>query len=252
MNRRDVLRFGSVAFTANVLGATTTTVRASNDKSIKAVAFDAFPIFDPQPVFARVAQMFPDHSPEFGNLWRTRQFEYQWLRALTGKYSNFRDVTEDALVYTAKTLKIDLSADQRATIMNAYLELRAWPDAREALASLKRSGLRLVFLSNATPEILQAAIRNSDLSDVFEQVLSTDAVRTFKPAPPAYRLGVDALRLPVDQILFVSSTAWDAAGAKSFGYPTFWVNRQKLPMDELGALPDGIGEGMDDLVRFLS
>jgi 2-haloacid dehalogenase len=64
-------------------------------------------------------------------------------------------------------------------------------------------------------------------------------------------LGIDLLKVKKDEILFVAFAGWDAAGAKLFGYPTFWLNRQKLPMEELGATPDGSGESLKDLDRFL-
>jgi 2-haloacid dehalogenase len=86
---------------------------------------------------------------------------------------------------------------------------------------------------------------------MFEDVVSTDRSRTYKPDPRAYRLGVDALRATREEILFVAFAGWDAAGAKMFGYPTFWVNRQRFPAEELGVLPDGSGETLSDLVDFL-
>jgi 2-haloacid dehalogenase len=87
---------------------------------------------------------------------------------------------------------------------------------------------------------------------MFEQVLSTDQAKTYKPDPRAYQLGVDALKLKREEILFVAFAGWDAAGAKLFGYPTFWVNRQKLPMEKMDATPDGMGDTLTQLVQFLT
>ena len=86
---------------------------------------------------------------------------------------------------------------------------------------------------------------------IFEHVLSTDAVRTYKPDPRAYRMAIEALRLTRKEILFVASASWDADGAKSFGYTTFWVNRRTLPPEELGVAPDASGSSLADLVRFV-
>ena len=66
-------------------------------------------------------------------------------------------------------------------------------------------------------------------------------MRTFKPDPRAYQLGIDTLRLPRDQIVFAAFAGWDAAGAKRFGYPTFWVNRMQALPEELGVRPDASG-----------
>ncbi len=221
------------------------------ERVIRALAFDAFPIFDPRPVFALAEQLFPGRGAELSALWRTRQFEYTWLRALSRRYADFEQVTDEALAFAARSLKLDLTPDRRARLMQAYQELRAYPDVLPALRALHEAGLRLAFLSNATPRMLAAGIEGSGLRGLFDHVLSTDRARTYKPDPRAYQLGVDAFRLAKRQILFVAFAGWDAAGAKSFGYPTFWVNRMGAPAEELGAAPDGTGRDLPDLLRFL-
>ncbi|HEU4616536.1 MAG TPA: haloacid dehalogenase type II [Gammaproteobacteria bacterium] len=249
IDRRAFVHYAAAALAAAPL---LRSAGAAAKPKIRAVAFDAFPIFDPRPVFALCERLFPDRGAELVALWRTRQFEYQWLRALAGPYADFRQTTEDALVFAAESLKLDLSSDARAALMQAYLELPVWPDVPEALASLGAAGLRLAFLSNATRKILDACVERSALGGVFEHVLSTDEIRTYKPDPRAYRMAVDAFGLAKQEILFVASAGWDAAGAKSFGYPALWVNRSNLPAERLGAPPDGVGATLADLVSFVA
>ena len=237
---------------ATGLLAPASSTQAATKSKIKAIAFDAFPIFDPRPVFALAEKLFPGKGAELSNAWRTRQFEYQWLRALSGQYADFWQATEDALVFSAKLLKLDLTPEIRQQLMDAYLDLKAWPDVLPALKSLKSAGFRLAFLSNATPKILDTGIKNAGLDGLFEHVLSTDKIKTYKPDPRAYQMGVKAFRLKREEILFVAFAGWDAAGAKSFGYPTFWVNRLNLPVEELGVMPDASGQNLTDLVSFLN
>jgi 2-haloacid dehalogenase len=135
--------------------------------------------------------------------------------------------------------------------MEAYLKLRCWPDVPVALNSLRKAGIRLAFLSNMTAKMLEAGIRNSQLDGVFDHVLSTDRVKAYKPDPRAYQMGLDAFGFKPDQILFAAFAGWDAAGAKSFGYPTFWVNRQNQPSEELGVTLDANGRNLNDLVAFV-
>jgi 2-haloacid dehalogenase len=217
----------------------------------KAVAFDAFPILDPRPVSDLAERIFPGRGAELSNVWRTRQFEYQWLRTIAGRYADFRQTTEDALVFATRMLALDLTPSRRTSLMGVYENLRAWPDVPQALHALRKGGIRLTFLSNMTESMLEAGIRNSGLQGAFEHVLSTDRMRTFKPDPRAYRLAMDALRLEREEILFAAFAGWDAAGAKWFGYPTFWVNRLGLSGEELGAAPDAIGRNLDDLARYV-
>ena len=250
LTRRSFIRLTTGAAAVGVLGWSTAGQGAARS-GIKALAFDAFPVFDPRPIFGLAEQLFPGKGADLSNAWRTRQFEYQWLRALSGQYADFWQATDDALVYAAKTLKLELTAEKRRQLMDAYLQLKTWPDAKPALQSLKKAGLRLAFLSNATPTILQSGIKNSGLDGIFEHVLSTDSIKTFKPDPRAYQMAVDAFKLRVEEILFVAFAGWDAAGAKAFGYPTYWVNRLNLPAEEIGTVPDAVGRDLAELRGFV-
>jgi 2-haloacid dehalogenase len=251
VNRRQfaALAAGSVAAATAV--APIDHVQAANGAKIKAIAFDGFPIIDPRPVFAKAEEIFPGKGTELSNSWRTRQFEYTWLRTLGGHYVDFWQVTEQALVFAAKTLRIDLSAHQRDQLMQTYLELKAWPDVAPVLKQLKAAGIRMAFLSNFTDAMLNAAVKNSGLEGFFEDHLSTDKVGAFKPDPRAYQMGLEAFKLKKEEIAFAAFAGWDVAGAKWFGYPTFWVNRLNVPVEELGAAPDGIGSGLADLAKFV-
>jgi 2-haloacid dehalogenase len=221
------------------------------ERKIKAVAFDGFPIIDPRPVFARAEEILPGKGLALSNAWRIRQFEYTWLRTLGGRYVDFWQVTEESLVYAAEVSGIDLSAEQRDRLMQTWLALKAWPDVLPVLTELKAAGIRMAFLSNLTETMLDAAVKNSNLDGFFEPHLSTDKVKAFKPDPRAYQMGLDAFKLKKEEIAFAAFAGWDAAGAKWFGYPTFWVNRLNTPAEELGAMPDGISSGLGDLVKFV-
>ena len=248
-NRREIMKSG-LGVAAGLL-MTRMSMAAGQARQVRAVAFDAFPVFDPRPIAMLAEEQFPGKGTEVINTWRTRQFEYTWLRSLAGRYADFMQVTEDSLVFTAKMLKLELSDEKRQQLINSYFALKAWPDVAPGLTKLKEQGLRLAFLSNFTPAMLEGCIKAAGLQGVFDAVLSTDAVRTYKPDPRAYQLGVDRLGLRREEILFVAFAGWDAAGAKSFGYPTFWVNCLGLPAEELGALPDAQGANLNDLVAYL-
>jgi 2-haloacid dehalogenase len=252
VNRRELVTLAASGVAAAKAIAPAGPARAASGAKIKAIAFDGFPIIDPRPVAAKTEELFPGRGLELSNAWRTRQFEYTWLRTLGGNYADFWQVTEQALVFAAKLLKIDLSADQRDQLMQSYLKLKAWPDVLPTLKALRDAGIRMAFLSNLTDAMLDAAVKNSGLEGFFEGHLSTDKVRAFKPDPRAYQMSVDAFKLKKEEIAFAAFAGWDAAGARWFGYPTFWVNRLNLPVEELGVVPDGIGSGLGDLVKFVT
>jgi 2-haloacid dehalogenase len=243
VNRRKFVTLAAAALAAP-------STRAATSR-FKAIAFDGFVITDPRPVFARTEELFPDKGRALNEAWRTRIFEYTWLRTVGGHYADFWHVIEDSLLVAARAAKLDLSRDQRETLMQTWLTLKAWPDVAPALKELKAAGIRMAFLANLTAKMLDAVMTNSALDGFFEPHLSTDKVNVFKPDPRAYQMGIDAFRLPKEEIAFAAFAGWDAVGAKWFGYPTFWVNRANAPAEELGATPDGVGAGMTDLVKFV-
>ena len=218
---------------------------------IKGIAFDALTVFDLRPVAALADRIFPGRGEELGTLWRTRQFEYTWLRTMGRQYVDFWKVTEEALVFSCRSLKLQLTKSDSDRLMQSYLELKAWPDALAALKGLKASGMRMAFLSNFTAAMLDHAVKNSGLEGIFDDHLSTDRVMAFKPDTEAYRMAIRSFGLRKEEIAFAAFAGWDAAGAKWFGYPTFWVNRAQAVQEELGATPDGVGKDLNDLAAFV-
>jgi 2-haloacid dehalogenase len=218
---------------------------------IRAIAFDGLAVFDVRPIAALAERVFPGRGDEMSALWRSRQFEYTWLRTAGRQYADFWQVTEEALIFSCRSLKLELTKADRDRLMQSYLEIKAWPDALAALKGLKASGLRMAFLSNFTAAMLDQAVKNSGLEGTFDDHLSTDRVRAYKPDPQAYKMAVSAFGLKKEEIAFAAFAGWDAVGAKWFGYPTFWVNRTHAAAEELGAVPDGVGKDLNDLAVFV-
>jgi 2-haloacid dehalogenase len=179
--------------------------------------------------------------------WRQKQLEYTWLRALMGRYEDFWSVTEAALRHAVRRLGLTASEAQLARLMQAYLSLATFPDVEAGLARL--APRPRAILSNGSPAMLAAAVASSGLGPSLQHVLSVDAVRTFKPSPAVYALGPAALGMPAGEMLFVSSNAWDVAGAKAFGYQVAWCNRTGAPAEELGFPADTVVARLDQLPR---
>ncbi|HET9265689.1 MAG TPA: haloacid dehalogenase type II [Vicinamibacterales bacterium] len=217
----------------------------------KAVAFDYLVLFDASSVVGAAEQAFPGKGRELAQLWRTRQFEYTWLRSITDSYVDFFAVTGDALVYAANAMKLDLTTERKQRLLNAHLHLAPWPDTADALRRLREHGIRVIALANFSPKMLQANAENAGLTGLFDALVSTDTNRTYKPDRRAYQLGMERLHLAKHDILFAAFGGWDAAGAKAFGYPTVWVNRSNQPAEELGIRPDHISSDLSGLLEFV-
>lgn len=217
----------------------------------RAVAFDYFVLFNPDSVVAVAERAAPGRGRELTNAWRTRQFEYGWLRSITNRYVDFYRITEDALTFASHSLRIELTAAQSRELMAAYLHLTPWPDTADALRRLRSSGLRIITIANFSPTMLRENAEHAGITTLFDALVSTDANRSYKPDPRAYQLGVDRLGLAKQQIVFAAFGGWDAAGAKSFGYPTVWVNRFSQPREELGIDPDRTVTDLGGLLDFV-
>ena len=202
----------------------------------KAFVFDAYgTLFDVHSVIEAGRALTSDPQA-LSTLWRQKQLEYTWLRTLMGRYEDFWAVTKAALRFALQRLGIAAGDEAIRRLMEAYLSLATFPEVTGALAAM--AGTPLGILSNGSPRMLEAAVRSSGLGGTLRHVLSVDAVKAYKPSPAVYELGTRAFGLPAGDILFVSSNAWDVAGAKAFGYRTCWCNRLAAPMEKLGVSPD--------------
>lgn len=249
LDRRTMIGLLAAGVVSGLASAHTST--ATRSRRYSAIAFDAFPIFDPRSIPKLAEILFPGKGVDLTNAWRSRQFEYQWLRALGGRYADFWRATEDSLIYAARSIRLDLPSDKRDQMMQAFLQLEVWPDVRPVLMRLREAGIRLAFLSNWTRAMLETNMHRAKLEGLFEHVLSTDQVRSYKPDPRAYAMAVKAFGLKREEIAFAASAGWDAVGAKWYGFPTFWVNRLGSPAEEMDVSADGVGPGLDDLARFV-
>jgi 2-haloacid dehalogenase len=170
---------------------------------------------------------------------------------MSGRYVDFSKLTDDALVYAANAVQLELTASQRRQLMDAYLHLSPWPDTLHSLRRLRESDVRVITIANFSPAMLRANAEHAGLTTLFDALISTDANHSYKPDPRAYQLGVDRLRLAKQDIVFAAFGGWDAAGAKSFGYPTVWVNRFNQPAEELGFRPDRTVTDLEGLLDFV-
>jgi 2-haloacid dehalogenase len=211
----------------------------------RAFVFDAYgTLFDVHSLLLKVGHDIRGDVPALSKLWRQKQLEYTWLLALMERYEDFWQVTERALRSAAAHCGIELTASQVKRLLNGYLSPAAFPDVKSALDAWK--GSPLAILSNGTPAMLDAAVRANGFATYFDHVLSVDLLRTYKPSPRVYAMGPETLKLPAGEILFVSSNAWDAAGAKAYGYRVCWCNRTGAPSDDLGFTPDVVVRSLDE------
>ena len=216
--------------------------------SLDALVFDAYgTLYDVHSVLQRCDSFFPGRGAQLSQLWRAKQLEYTWLRSLMGRYAPFSTVTREALAYACEALGLELTAERMEALMGEYNMLSMYPDVQPAFAKSTRA--KRAILSNGSPDMLEPLVRHSGLA--LDAVLSVDEARVFKPAPEVYELAVRRLGVAKERIGFVSSNGWDAAGAKSFGFRVFWINRAGAPAERLGFRPDRTISSLAELDEIL-
>ncbi len=237
--------------------------------AISALVFDAYgTLYDVQSVLAKAEQLCPGRGELITQIWRLKQLEYTWLRSLMQQYEDFWAVTRAALEFSLRGAGIEPSDAVSVPLMENYLRLDPYPEVPEALAAV--AGRRLAILSNGSPSMLEAVVRNSRLDKWIETAISVDRVRNYKPNPACYALAEETLGIPRQDVLFVSSNGFDVAGAKAFGLKVAWIRRggeagpAASPIgvsemfrllrgraEELGPPPDHIVSRLTDLPNLL-
>jgi 2-haloacid dehalogenase len=242
--------------------------------SIKAVVFDAYgTLYDIQSVADVTEDAFPGYGEIITQVWRIKQLEYTWLRSLMRRYQDFAAVTRDSLAYTLRILGLTYENEAFERVIEKYLHLDLYSDATAALTALRPR--KLAILSNGSPDMLNALVRNSGLAPLLDATISVDANKIFKPSPQAYELIGTVLGTSPEQVLFVSSNPWDVAGAKSYGLNVAWIERVtpeamalacietelvtpltmfkaiRTQMDELGFAPDHRVRSLSELARII-
>jgi 2-haloacid dehalogenase len=192
--------------------------------TIKAVVFDAYgTLYDIQSVADITEETFPGYGGIITQVWRIKQLEYSWLRSLMARYQDFSVITRDSLAYTLRILGLNYEQDAFERIMDKYLHLDLYPDARTTLAAM--NDRKLAILSNGSPEMLETLARNSGLDRLLDATISVEPKKIFKPSPEVYSLIESTLGVLPREVLFVSSNPWDACGAKAFGLNVAWIER---------------------------
>ena len=220
---------------------------------IKACVFDAYGTLFDVAAAARAAAQEPGNAALAGRWeqlaedWRRKQLEYSWLRAITGEHRDFWRVTKDGLDWAMAAQGLAGDSDLRDRLLALYWTLAPYPEVPEVLRRLRHAGLQSAILSNGSPEMLDAAVASAGIGNLLDDVLSVESVGVFKPAPRVYQMATERFACARDEILFVSSNGWDAAGAAGYGFITAWINRAGLPADRLGHPPH---EEMPDLTMI--
>jgi 2-haloacid dehalogenase len=255
-NRREFMKLSAATASATGIAWAATPAAAQTAgqfKGVKALAFDAYgTLFDVFSVTALCEQLFPGKGNQLAQTWRFKQLQYSLMRSLMGRHRDFWGLTEDGLVWASKNHTVDLTADKKKQLMDAYLSLAAFPDVKPGLEALKKQGLKLAILSNGEPKMLEAAAKSAGIRDVLDEIISVEEVKIFKTSNRVYWLATERLKVGNPELGFVSANNWDGCAAVSAGLRTFWIQRTTAEVpEELGFQVDVTVKAITDLPELL-
>jgi len=232
---------------------------ASSPGAYKLIAFDAYgTLFDVYSMGKLAEELFPGHGQALSLMWRDRQIEYTRLVTLSDPspsgskyYLSFWELTIRSLRYVCKRMGLELSAANEKSLMDQYAKLTGFDDSLMVLKAIKGRGISTAILSNGSKEMLATVVDSNGLKPYLDKILTIEEIRLFKTAPQAYELLLNAFSVSKNEILFVSSNAWDVLAAKWFGFDVFWVNRLGHPYEEIGDKPNYEGCSLSEVLEII-
>jgi 2-haloacid dehalogenase len=220
-----------------------------NERPNAILVFDVYgTLIDPFHMEEHLRGAFAEKAKEASELWRGKQIEYSFRRALMKKYQPFEVCTAQALHFVSRHLGIPLSKEVEAQLMEKYLQLPAYADVTGALQELSVQGFTIAACSNGTENAVRTLLDHAGVLGRFVKIVSVDPIRTFKPDPAVYEFLVAELHARSDMVWLISSNPFDVIGAKACGLRTAWVQRDpKRVFDPWEFEPDIVVRGLAEL-----
>lgn len=217
------------------------------------IAFDVYgTLVDTSGVQDLLSSYVGELASRLTAIWREKQIEYSFRRALMKRYEPFTICTQEALEYACTATRAILGAEEKRTLLESYHHLPVFPDVLPGLTRRKESGFRLFAFSNGPQEDLRAVLRNAGLLDSFIDTVSTDEIKSFKPDPSVYSHFLHRSKSPTSETWLVSSNSFDVIGALSAGWRAAWIRRSpNTILDPWGLEPTVVVPGLQRLDETL-
>jgi len=218
------------------------------------LAFDVYgTLIDPLGISVRLQEIIGDEAAAFAKVWREKQIEYLFRRALGRDYQPFSVCTAQALDYTALGFDLALSDADRQSLLAAYRELPAYEDVPVAIRDLKDAGCRNYAFSNGEPADLEYLLAHAGLDSMLDGIVSVHDIQSYKPDPDVYAHFLAKTKSTKEDTWLVSGNPFDVIGAHSAGWNTAWVRRNPaILFDPWGVEPTIAVSGMAELATAVA
>jgi 2-haloacid dehalogenase len=218
----------------------------------EALAFDMYgTLVDPIGIRKQLEEYLPEEALNVAEAWRQKQLEYTFRLTAMERYEDFEQLTRKALDYAVAAAGQDLGPEHKDALMARYNDLERFADVEPGLKMLEEAGHAMVVFSNGTPRMLEALVDAAQLRPYFQDFVSVDEVKTYKPSPKVYRHVARRLGRPIGEVRLVSSNPFDDIGAEAAGMQAAWVDRSGGLFDTLGLPPEIVAGSLTELADAL-
>jgi 2-haloacid dehalogenase len=201
-----------------------------------------------------LAQRFVDIGAEPGlaKTWFASLLRDGFALTAAGASERFATLGRECLLGLLAGVEIDRDLDAAvAHVLEGFQSLQVHPDVPDGVRDLRRTGLRLVTLTNGASSVADGLLTRAGLRDEFEDLLSVEDAGVWKPAAAAYEYAAKHCGTDPAAMLLVAVHPWDVDGAARAGMQTAWVGRSSTRYPATFTGPDHVVSGVDDLAARL-
>jgi 2-haloacid dehalogenase len=190
-------------------------------------------------------------SGEVRKEWFSQVIQDALVSSLIDRYSDFGKIGVSAFELIAARKGVKVGEDDFSRVVAAMRSLPAHAEVSAQLQRLKDHGFQLVTLTNSPPALVAAQLDNAGISKFFDQQLSVDSVKTFKPAPKVYEFAASELNQRAADLWLVAAHNWDTSGALAAGWNAAFIARHGMNLSRLDQKPQIIGSSLVEVADAL-
>lgn len=170
-------------------------------------------------------------------IWFGTLLHYTTVSNSINEYHNFTTIAAATLKMVATSMDKKVSEAEIKETLSVISTLQTYPDVIKGLKLLKENGFRLITLTNSPESALKDQLKNSNLTDYFEEALSVDTIEKYKPDATTYLWAAEKTGVQPHEMLMVAAHGWDLAGAAHAGLATAFIAREGQSLYTLADKP---------------
>jgi 2-haloacid dehalogenase len=219
-------------------------------KRPQVIVFDVYETLLDMSVVERKINQITDSKRGY-TIWLELFMQYCFANNSLDSFHDFISIARVTLQMTSRTLGRNLSETDANDVLELLRHLPVREEVQSCLSELNDLGLTIIALTNAPEKVVCERMERTGLISYFENVLSTETVKKYKPEKKVYEWASQKLNTNINEMLMVTSHGWDIAGAKNAGMQTAFLKNHKQLLYPLSPSPDITCNSLSELVSQL-